>query len=28
MALINNINETLHRIRVKLYANYLHPGTE
>jgi hypothetical protein len=23
MALINNINETLHRIRVKLYANYL-----
>ena len=27
MAIINNINEVLHRIRVKLYPNYL-PGVD
>jgi hypothetical protein len=24
MAVINNVNEVLHRIRMKLYPNYLH----
>jgi hypothetical protein len=24
MAIINNVNEVLHRIRAKLYPNYLH----